>query len=189
MKMSYLNCGKAAASALLLAMVVTSGASAAQADSEKTAVGRGAPLQKVAVLDMSAALFNTDRAKAVDQELQKQTADDQTKIRSLAEEGKKLQDKLKKDEAVMSDDEKRKSSEKLQEIGVQYQFLSEKLQKLSEERRNQFQQTYAPNLIKAISEVVQEENVDILFRTEAAPYYRNAYDITARVTEKLNAQK
>jgi outer membrane protein len=186
MNMSFLNCGKAAASTLLLAMVVSSGASAATA--EKAAAPAGPP-QKVAVLDMGAALFNSERAKVIDQEIQKQTSDDQSKIRTLAEDGKKLQEKFKKDEAVMSDDEKRKNQEKLQEIGVQYQFLVEKLQKLTQDRRQQFQETYAPNLIKAITEVVQEENYDIVFRSEAVLHYRTGYDITARVTEKLNAQK
>ena len=199
MNKSFLNCGKAAASALLLAMLVTSGASAAEADKAAVSkattatatatVGKGGALQKVAVLDMAAALFNTDRAKLIDLEMQKHNADDLSKIRSLADEGKKLQTKLKKDEAAMSDDEKRKTQEKIQEIGVQYQYLAEKLQKVTQDSRQQFQETYAPNLIQAISEVVQEENLDIVFRSEAALHYRNTYDITARVTEKLNAQK
>ncbi len=186
MNTSFLNCGKATVSSLLLAMVVSSGAMAA----EKTAAAAPAgPPQKVAVLDMGAALFNSDRAKAVDVEMQKQTADDQAKIRALADDGKKLQEKFKKDEAVMSDEEKRKIQEKLQDIGVQYQYIVEKLQKMSQERRQQFQETYAPNLIQAITEVVQEGQYDMVFRTEAVPYYSTGYDITARVTEKLNAKK
>ena len=186
MKMSFLNCGKTAASALLLAMLVSADASAAQPE---PAAGRGAPLQKVAVLDMAAALFNSERAKAVDQEMQRQSADDLAKVRSLADEGKKLQDKLKKDEAAMSEDEKRKNQEKIQEIGVQYQYLQEKLQKLFQDRRQQFQEVYAPNLIKAITEVVEEEKLDMVLQSGAVLHYRNEYNITSRVTEKLNAQK
>lgn len=149
----------------------------------------GGPPQKVAVLDMAQALFNSDKAKAVDQEVQTQTADDQAKVRALAEEATALQEKLQKDAAVMSEDDKRKTAEQIQEIGVQYNFLVEKIQKLVQDRRQQFQETYAPNLIQAITEVVEAENYDIVYRSEAVLHYRSAYDITAKVTEKLNAQQ
>jgi len=147
------------------------------------------PPQKVAVLDMAQALFNSDKAKAVDQEVQAQTAEDQAKVRALAEEATALQEKLQKDAAVMSEDDKRKTAEQIQEIGVQYNFLVEKIQKLVQDRRQQFQETYAPNLIQAITEVVEAENYDIVYRSEAVLHYRSAYDITAKVTEKLNAQQ
>ena len=149
----------------------------------------GGPPQKVAVLDMAQALFNSDKAKAVDQEVQTQTAGDQAKVRALAEEATALQEKLQKDAAVMSEDDKRKTAEQIQEIGVQYNFLVEKIQKLVQDRRQQFQETYAPNLIQAITEVVEAENYDIVYRSEAVLHYRSAYDITAKVTEKLNAQQ
>lgn len=145
---------------------------------------------KIGVLDMAAALFNSDKAKAVEAEFQTQTAEDQTKARLLGEEAQALQDKLQKDEAVMSDDEKRKAAERIQEIGVQYQFLVEKLQKQYNDRRQQFQETYAPNLIQAITAVLEEETdkFDIVLRSEAVLQFEPAHDITARVTEKLNQQ-
>jgi len=187
----FISRGKAIASTLLLALLVNVGANAADAPKPATAATPPAgPPQKVAVLDMASALFNSDRAKVLESELQKQTADDQAKIRSLAEEGKKLQDQMKKDEATMSDDAKRKNQEKIQEIGVQYQYLVDKIQKLFQDRRQQFQEAYAPQLVQAISDVVKEGGYDMVFRTESVLYFGNSgYDITAKVTEKLNKQK
>jgi len=183
--MSFVNRGKTLASSLILALLATS---TLAADAPKAAAA--GPLQKVAVLDMAAALFNSDRAKAIDQEIQKQTADDQGKLKALADEGKKLQEKRKKDDATMSADEKRKSDDRLQEISVQYQYLGEKLQKLMEERRTQFQQTNQEPLIKAITEVVKDGGYDMVFRSEAVLYFGNTgYDITSKVTEQLNKQK
>ena len=144
--------------------------------------------QKVAVLDMSAALFNSDKAKAVDEQLKTETSEDEQKIRNLAEEGRKLQEKMQKDGAVMSDADKRKIEDQLQEINVQYQYLVQKIQKLLEDRRQQFQQTYAPNLIQAITAVVEEESYDMVLRAEAVLHYTGTFDITAKVTEKLNKQ-
>jgi len=37
--------------------------------------------------------------------------------------------------------------------------------------------------------VVEQENYDIVFRAEGVLHYQDAFDITARVTEKLNQQQ
>jgi outer membrane protein len=147
-----------------------------------------APL-KVAVLDLAAALFNSDVAKNIDQQLRTETAADEQKVRTLGQEATTLNEKLQKDGSVMSDAEKRKIDEQIQEIGVQYQFLVQKVQNLLQERRQQFQQTYAPNLVQAITAVVEEGGYDFVFRSEAVLHYGDANDITARVTEKLNQQR
>lgn len=143
---------------------------------------------KIAVLDMGRALFDSDIAKKVEEELRTETAEDAEKIRTLEQEAVALQEKLQKDTAVMSEAEQRKANEQLQEIGVQYQYLAEKLQTLTEQRRQQFQETYSPNLVEAIQAIVAEEKYDLVYRAEAVLFFQPAYDITARVTERLNSQ-
>jgi len=143
---------------------------------------------KIAVLDMATALLNSEVAKGVDEELQQETSQDQEKVRNLAEQAQALQDQLQQDAEVMSESEQRRIVGELQELQNQYQFLVQKIQTLIQERRQQLQQTYAPNLVQAISEIVEEEDYDIVFRSEVALHFKSAYDITARVTEKLNQQ-
>jgi outer membrane protein len=63
------------------------------------------------------------------------------------------------------------------------------VQNLQKERLQQFQQTYAPNLVQAIQEVVEEDNYDMVLRAEAVLHFSNSFDITAKVTEKLNKQQ
>lgn len=143
----------------------------------------------VAVLDVAAALFNSDRARALTEQLREETAEDEQKVRNLAEQATKLQEKLQQDGAVMSDSERRNTNGEIEEIGVQYQYLVQKIQGLVQERQQQFQNTYAPNLNQAVTAVVEEGGYDLVLRAEAALYFRSAYDITALVTEKLNQQQ
>lgn len=143
---------------------------------------------RIAVLDMAAALLNSDVAKVVNDELQAETAEDQEKVRNLAEQAQTLQEQLQQDAEIMSESEQRRIVGELQELQNQYQFLFQKIQTLINERQQQFQQTYAPNLVQAITEVVEEEGYDIVFRAEAALHYSNTINITAQVTEKLNQQ-
>lgn len=171
---------KKIASSLIVAaaLALTAGGAFAQSDSGL----------KIAVLNMADALLNSDVARGVEQELQTETKEDQDKLRNLATQGQQLQERLQKDGEVMSEAEQRRIVGEIQEIQNQYQFLLQKIQTLSNERRQQFQQTYAPNLVQAISEVVEEGGFDLVIRGEAALHYDNALDITARVTEKLNLQ-
>ncbi len=167
-------------SILLIAVALATGAVMALAQDA------GGP--KIAVLDMAQALLNSDVAQGVEEELQSETSEDQAKVRNLAQEAQVLQEQLQADAEVMSESEQRRIIGEIQELQNQYQFLVQKIQTLSQERMQQFQQTYAPNLVQAISEVVEEEGFDIVLRSESALYFSNIFDITAKVTAKLNEQ-
>ncbi len=144
---------------------------------------------KVAMLDMAAALYNSELAAAVQEQLSAETEDDSTRIRELAAQGTEIQERLTVDAEVLSDAEKREMMEELDEIGVQYQYLEQRVESVVQQRREIFEQTYSSNLIQAISDVVEEENYDIVFRSEIALFYKGTLDITAKVTEKLNQQQ
>jgi outer membrane protein len=138
---------------------------------------------------MAGALFNSDKAKVIDQQLKAETSDDEQKVRNLVDQGRALQEKAQKDAAVMSDADKRKTQQQLDEINNQYQYLVQKLQTLVNDRRQQFQQDNAPNLVQAIQDVVEEGHYDLVLRADAVVHFANSFDITAKVTEKLNRQK
>lgn len=167
---------------LIIAFLLPGGVYAQGADN-------GVGIIRLSVLDVNAALFNTERARAAEVEMKLETASDEEKIRSLASEAQALQDRLLQDAAVLSQSEQTRIAGDIEEISVQYQFLVQKLSNTLQERRQQFQQAYAPNLVQAISDVVEEGNFDIVFRAEVVIHHNTAFDITARVTEKLNQQE
>jgi len=153
----------------------------AQADSA------GGP--KIAILDMAAALYNSELAAAVQDQLSLETEDDSVRIRELAQEGSALQQRLSVDAEVLSDAEQREIIEELEEIGVQYQYLEQRVESIVQQRREIFEQTYSSDLIQAISDVVEEEDYDVVLRAEVALFFKGALDITAKVTAKLNEQQ
>jgi outer membrane protein len=141
---------------------------------------------KMAVLDMAGALFNSERAKVVDAQIEQETAEDKAKLTKIQEDAKAINDRVQADAAVMSDEEKRKAQTDLQDLSVQYQTVGERVNALLEQRRQEFQQQHAQALIQAINAVIEEGQFTIVIRAEAALYFENALDITALVTEKLN---
>ena len=143
---------------------------------------------KIAVLDMAGALFNSERAKAVDAELQAQTAEDTAKLSSIQTQATAIQERVQKDEAVMSEEEKRKAQTELQDLSVQFQTIGERVQAVRQQRVESFQQQHAQSLITAIQAVIEEGGFDLVVRSDAVLHAAPALDITARVTEKLNQQ-
>tara|TARA_R110000772_G_scaffold41328_12_gene95946 strand:- start:1301 stop:1828 length:528 start_codon:yes stop_codon:yes gene_type:complete len=144
---------------------------------------------KVAILDMAAALYNSELATAVQERLSVETENDSRRIRELAQEGTALQERMRVDAEVLSEAERRTIMEELEEIGVQYQYLEQRVDTVVQQRREAFEQTYSSNLIQAISDVVEEQDYDIVLRAEVALFYKGALDITAQVTAKLNQQQ
>ena len=143
---------------------------------------------KIAVIDMAGALFNSERAKTVEEELKQETSEDAAKLTSIQEQANAIQERVQKDEAVMSDDEKRKAQTELQDLSVQYQTIAERVQGIRQQRVEQFQQQHAQALITAIQTVIEEGQYDLVVRAEGALFFNPSLDITARVTEKLNQQ-
>ena len=143
----------------------------------------------VAILDMAAALYNSELAAAVQDQLSIETEDDSARIRELAQEGSALQERLAVDAEVLSEAEQRDILAELEEIGVQYQYLEQRVESIVEQRRAIFEQTYSSNLIQAISDVVEEEDYDMVLRAEVALFFKQTLDITAMVTAKLNEQQ
>ena len=150
--------------------------------------GLDANVPKIAILDMTAALYNSELAAAVQNQLSIETEEDQEKIRELAQEGSALQERLTIDAEVLSEAEQRDILEELEEIGVQYQYLEQRVESIVQQRREIFEQTYSSSLVEAISEVVEGEDYDLVLRSEVALFFKQALDITAKVTAKLNEQ-
>ncbi|PCJ40393.1 MAG: hypothetical protein COA71_11075 [SAR86 cluster bacterium] len=144
---------------------------------------------RIAILDMAAALYNSELAAVVQDQLSLETEDDSARIRELAQEGSALQERLTVDAEVLSDAEQRDILGELEEIGVQYQYLEQRVESIVQQRREIFEQTYSSNLIQAISDVVEEDDYDVVLRAEVALFFKGTLDITAKVTEKLNEQQ
>lgn len=86
----------------------------------------------------------------------------------------------------MSESEKRRVSSDAQEKQVQLQMISERVQAALQERNQAFIDSMRENLGSAIQAVVQEGGYNIVLNADSVAFFDNTYDITAKVTAKLN---
>ena len=141
---------------------------------------------KIGILNAIQALFNSDAARVVQQELEQEFAQDEQRANELTEELAALQEQYQQNEAVMSEDEVRRMNSDAQDLQVQLQLIQERVQTALQEKNQEFVQSMQEELTQAVMDVVAEGGFDLILNTESAPYFAPVLDITPRVTAKLN---
>ncbi len=143
---------------------------------------------KIGVVDIRAALFSSNAAQAFSQSLSDEFKTQEMEVRSVQESGHKLQEKLKKDAAIMSDTERTKLASELEEKAKEFKYLKGKLDNAVAKRKQSFLQESKPKVDEVLKELVEAEKFDLILPREAVVYSGQALDITAKVIEKLNAK-
>ena len=144
---------------------------------------------KIAILHSLGALLQTTKVQEELKGLQTEFSSEEAEIKKVAQSVERLRERIKKDGAVMSDNEKVKLAKELEEGLNDYKYLGGKFQKQVNERQQQILAQHRQSLEKAVKEVIEEGGYELLL--EAAPggsvlYVAPQYDITAEVTKKLN---
>ena len=148
--------------------------------------GLSAQDTKIGMLNALQALFNSDAAQVVQEELEQEFAQDEQRANELTEELQTLQEEYQQNEAVMSEDEVRRMNSNAQDLQVQLQLIQERVQTALQEKNQEFLQSMQEELAQAVTDVVAEGGFDLILNVDSAPYFAPVLDITARVTAKLN---
>ncbi|MEX0902170.1 MAG: OmpH family outer membrane protein [Pseudohongiellaceae bacterium] len=141
---------------------------------------------KIGFVNLTQAISNTEAAQTELSSMDTEFAGDQQRLQSLSGELQALQEKYTQDEAIMSDSEKRRMQADAEEKQVQLQLISERLQQNVQDRQQVFVDSMRPHLSQAIADVVSEGGYDLVLNASAVAFPNPAYDITSRVTAKLN---
>lgn len=151
-------------------------------------VSQGAAAQgtKIGVLNALQALFNSDAARVVQQQLETEFAEDEQRATNLTQQLQSLQQEFQQNEAVMTDEQKRRMNSNAQDLQVQLQLIQERVQGALQEQNQAFVQSMQDELATAVTEVVAEGGYDLILNADSAPYFAPVLDITAQVTAKLN---
>lgn len=141
---------------------------------------------KIGVINALQALFNSDAARIVEEELQQELSIDEARAVELSEGLQELSEKFQQDEAIMTDEEKRRMTASAQDLQVQLQLIQERRQQAVQARNQAFLENNQAALAAAVTEVVAAGGFDLIINADSVPYFAPVLDITARVTAKLN---
>lgn len=141
---------------------------------------------KIAVVDVQRAILQSEQSKAYMAQIQDEFQGEEEEIRSLQSEAAALLERLQKDSEVMSEAEKRKLQQQIEDKNNDFIYLRKKLQRQIDERQQELFAGVDQKVQKAIEELVLSEDYDLIIPRQAALYVNELYDITRKVTEKLN---
>ncbi|MBT8145389.1 MAG: OmpH family outer membrane protein, partial [Gammaproteobacteria bacterium] len=141
---------------------------------------------KIGIINLEQALFNSEAALGVQDELRAEFSSDEQRAQTLQEELIALQEKFQQDEAIMSESEVRQLNADAQEKQLQLQLISERVQQALQEKNQQFVESMRQTLTNAISDVVAEGGYDLILNAASVAYASPVLDITPKVTAKIN---
>ncbi len=141
---------------------------------------------KIGVLNPLQALFNSDAARVVQQELEQEFAEDEARATELTNQLRELQQEFQQNEAVMTQEQIRRMNSQAQDLQVQLQLIQERVQQALQEKNQEFLASMQNELAAAVSDVVAEGGYDLVVNADSVPYFAPVLNITARVTAKLN---
>ena len=141
---------------------------------------------KIAVVDVQNAILQSEEAKRLLTQIQEEFKGEEDEIRKIQSEAAALLERMNKDADVMSDSEKRRLQQQIESMNNDFVYLRQKLQRQIEERQTELFTGIDSKVQKAIEELVLSEDYDMILPRGAGLYVTDLYNITRKVTEKLN---
>ncbi|MCB1670736.1 MAG: OmpH family outer membrane protein [Gammaproteobacteria bacterium] len=141
---------------------------------------------KIGIINLEQALFNSEAARVVQEDIRSEFSGDEQRAQTLQQELMALQQKFNQDEAIMSESEKRQLNADAQEKQLQLQLISERVQQALQQKNQQFVESMRQTLSDAITEVVADGGYDLILNASGVAYADPVLDITPKVTAKIN---
>lgn len=151
----------------------------------------GAAESKVAIFNPQAAIMNTQIAKRQLDALEANAdyAATKAKFESLRVEMGNLEKEAQSKGMTWSDDQKADFRKKMDYKGADLKLAVEKLKADKSSVMKQVMQALVPKAQEALKEIVSSENIGLVLDSSVAHYATPDYDITAKVTDKINKAK
>ena len=142
--------------------------------------------QKIGVVDIRNAMFSSNAAREFSEALKNDYAKDEQEIKKVGEQAQKLQDRIKKDGAMMSDSERSKLVSDLEEKAKEFNYLKNKFESAVNKRKQDFLRESKPKLDQALVKVAKDNKVTILLPKEATIWVEDSLDLTQKLIDILN---
>ncbi|MFA5494572.1 MAG: OmpH family outer membrane protein [Porticoccaceae bacterium] len=143
---------------------------------------------KIAVVDLGAAIFSSEVAQKRQSELQAQSeyAALQAKYDSTAADLNALQKEAESKRLTWSQDEAAEFQKRMEYLRADIELTARKLEGEVRNLQNRIIKELQPKAQEALEELVKQENVTLLLRSEAVLLAEPQINLTGKLTERLN---
>ena len=141
---------------------------------------------KIGVSDARRAILQSEPGRQGIEQITESLSEQEGVLEEMQEEIADLQEKLRKDTELMSDDE---FQELMQEISIrQNQFVQrfQEFQRVRLEQTDRLIQLSTPLYEEAIETLVLKEKYELILPRQGVHYSHELFDVTAKITEHMN---
>jgi outer membrane protein len=146
---------------------------------------------RIAVVSLQQAILNTDVAQKQLNDLRAspEYKKNRTELEGLQKTGKDMVEKLKKDGPTMSKDQQAELSRKVEDTRGDLEHVGRKLQEQEKALAQRLFYEMGAKAKTIISDLIKSEKIGLLLDSQAALQADASFNITPKVTEKLNQSK
>lgn len=145
---------------------------------------------KIAVVDIAAAIFGSDVAQQRQKELRAQSeyASLQARYDSAAADIKQLQKDAEGKSMTWSENDKAEYQKKMEYLRADIELTARKLESEVRSLQNRIVKELQPIASEAIQELVTQEGITVLLRADAVLMSKPELNLTSKLAERLNSK-
>ena len=140
---------------------------------------------KTAFINSKVLLEKSPQAVAANAELQKQFGDREKDLRDLAKNIQEMEQTYKKDNAIMSDEQKKKAEDKIIQNKRRFQFEQQSLKEDLQARQRELLQQVQVSIKAVIKSYGDQHGYDFIFTDASIAYASDAVNITEEILQEL----
>ena len=143
---------------------------------------------KIGVVDPQRLLLESPQGKAMADAMQAEFAPRQRTLQAQQQSLKSKEDKLQKDSATMSEDQRLRAEKELRDGARDFERAKGEFQDDVTARRNEEMSRLQRTLGEEVRSYAKAQNYDIIFSGESVIYAGQSYDITPAILTALQAR-
>lgn len=141
---------------------------------------------KIGVVDIKEVYKKLKAVKPISDADQQSLNQQSDKIKALQKKGTDLQEKAKRDEMTLTNEQKRDINRELMGIESEIKLMTSFFKEDVNVAQQRQQQVVSQKILKAINTIAEKEKFDLIVRFESTFYAKNGINITDKVAAILN---
>ena len=144
--------------------------------------------EAIVVLKAEQAMFATQKAIVLGQQLSSQLKPQTTRYDAMGQKLQALKQRFEADKDLMSSDEAQKITLEIQGLSNEYNQLKQYLTNVKAQAEQEFLASMRPALDRVLRRLVEENNISLIINGQSVIYSNASIDITPKVIELLNLE-
>lgn len=160
---------------VLIALIFTMGSAVAVADGTK-----------IGVVDLQKIMQTSTQMKGIQEKLEKTFKPRRDKLVAMEEGLKKDMEKFKRDNSVLSQNQRKDLEKKIVATQQQFEREGQQYQQELSTAHNESMEEFYTKVRAAIAKVAETDKYDVVLQKDAAPFSADKLDVTAKVMQEIS---